>query len=129
MLFKFDILFHLAFTKRNSSILAFTLIAFVVISQSNARLIKQDFADDDSDEDLFDRKRDVPFRDAGGGDLNGNYPGRVLTAAACAALCESFPACDHWTFNAETGKCWLKGKPSQMRNYANAYTGSCTKTI
>ncbi|CAF0757418.1 unnamed protein product [Adineta ricciae] len=110
----------------------------MVISQSNARLIRQDFADDDFDQDLFEQKRDAPTnnrctnivkgQDSNGGDINAAYPANVVSAAACAALCELFPTCDHWTFNVNNGKCWVKDKPSQMQTNSAVYTGSCTKS-
>ncbi|CAF0965577.1 unnamed protein product [Adineta ricciae] len=122
----------------NSSILAFALLAFMVISQSNARLIRQDFADDDFDQDLFEQKRDAPThtrctnivkgQDSNGGDIGAINPGHVLSASACAALCETVAICDHWTFHVNDAECWLKDKPSQMQDSPNSYTGSCTKS-
>ena len=70
----------------------------------------------------------VSGQDANGGDMNVVYPARVLTAASCAALCEVYPDCDHWSFNKDSGKCFVKNKPSQMRADASSYSGNCTKS-
>ncbi|CAF1367963.1 unnamed protein product [Adineta ricciae] len=119
----------------NSSILAFALVALMVISQSSARLTRKNLVDDDLNQDSFAQKRGIPppakcrnfaqGKDANGGDINPNNPARVFSAVGCAALCETFVGCDHWSYNTPDSLCLLKNAPSELHDNPDWVAGAC----
>ena len=60
-----------------------------------------------------------------GGDINPNNPARVLSAVGCAALCETFIGCNHWSYNILDSLCLLKNAASQLRDDPDWVAGAC----
>ncbi|CAF1424371.1 unnamed protein product [Adineta steineri] len=59
------------------------------------------------------------------GDMDASQPAQVRSAAACAAICDSYPDCTAWTFNVKSGSCWTKDKKPALSASPDAITGTC----
>ncbi|CAF1091056.1 unnamed protein product [Adineta steineri] len=126
-----------------SSIIAFILVGIVVISQTSARSLYNNDDDDFAEQfirALSDMKRGAPYHDVAtnsrclefvvgkdnyGGDMDASQPAQVRSAAACAAICDSYPDCTAWTFNVKSGSCWTKDKKPSLSASPDAITGTC----
>ena len=63
-------------------------------------------------------------------ELDTHYPGNdmkiienVECAAKCQSECQKIEACDHWTWNENEKKCWLKDKKSYKSTQKGVHTG------
>ncbi|CAF1248112.1 unnamed protein product [Adineta ricciae] len=113
----------------NSSILAFALLAFMLDNKTVLIIIELTIVFSIPNVPTQSRCTNIiSGYDASGGDIDGINPGYVLSADACAALCESISVCNHWTFHTDSGQCCLKNKSSEIRAHSGMYSGNCTKS-